>query len=115
MKHGYDFTLTTKRQTKLFHFASFQQETQAVLEQFDTHDLGTFYVYLVRFGTYGSYRLPSTIYVNVCRSPQQVAQTILHEITHLLNEKKVVGMSHKDKERFIDNQNTILVERLTKK
>ena len=60
--------------------------------------------YWVSAGTWGSYFLPSKI--RVC--PRQASlnflkNTIKHEITHLLHEDKVRGMSHEKKEEYIES------------
>jgi hypothetical protein len=63
-------------------------------------------VYLIRFGTYGSYDLPGTIYLNLRRkTPDEILDTLIHELIHLKVEQYVIDndLSHKEKEELVDN------------
>lgn len=60
--------------------------------------------YWVSSGTWGSYSLPNQIYICPWQlTEDKIAEIILHEIKHLYNEDKVRGMTHEEKEKFIDN------------
>ena len=62
--------------------------------------------YMMSRGTWGSYQLPNTIQIcplemeNLNMSMEELLE---HEITHLLHEKDVQGMTHKEKEDFIES------------
>jgi len=62
--------------------------------------------YWIHAGTWGSYTPPNKIFI----CPWKIAQAgglqrvIEHEITHLEYEPSVKGMTHEEKEKFINNQ-----------
>ncbi len=69
-------------------------------------------IYLTKYGTYGSYDLPDKVYVNVFRTPKQIAETIVHEIVHLEFEDEVKRkkLTHDQKERLIDEKVAEILE-----
>lgn len=70
-------------------------------------------IYLTKFGTYGSYKLPNKIYLNVLRnSIDETFHTLLHEMIHLKVEGEVIkkNLSHKEKEALVENLEKEFVE-----
>ena len=67
-------------------------------------------VYLVHFGTYGSYQYPNTIILSLHQRPEKAAQTLIHELAHLLTEKevKLKMLSHDEKEKLAEKREKII-------
>lgn len=70
-----------------------------------------YYIYLSPFGTFGSYKVPTVVYVNIQRESQEIAKTILHEIIHLIVEDEVIELKlgHDEKEALVDRRYKELV------
>jgi hypothetical protein len=62
-------------------------------------------VYLTKSGTFGSYKLPNKIYVNINRPANKITKTIIHEAVHLLVEEDVQQkrLNSKQKEKLVDS------------
>lgn len=109
-KHGYFYDLFNT----LFRFGFNYERIVAKIEnelkeKHTAHALKEqdYIIYLSKFGVYGNYELPNKIYVNVNRSPAEIAKTIIHEITHLEVEPIVQEqkMSQEEKEKLVDELN----------
>lgn len=62
-------------------------------------------IYLTKYGTKGSYRLPNIIIINIQGSKStDVIRTIIHEVIHVAIEDKIFkyNISHWQKERIVD-------------
>ena len=67
-------------------------------------------VFLVHFGTYGSYQYPNTIILSLHQRPERAAQTLIHELAHLMTEKeaKLKKLSHDEKEKLAQEKENII-------
>lgn len=62
--------------------------------------------YFVSCGTWGAYELPDKVYVcpiDIEYLDITMRELIMHEIAHIKHEDAVQGMTHKEKEEYIDN------------
>lgn len=80
-------------------------EASSELSKTSLQPLGTYTIYLVRYGVGGSYHYPDSVTVNISSKYEKgLLRTVFHEITHLMihpwiSEYKV---SHWQKERIVD-------------
>lgn len=74
-----------------------------VLGSIETKD-STFIVYLHKFNTYGSYKLPSNVYLNIYQPLSEIKETFFHEQKHLEVENFVRKnkLSHEQKEDLVN-------------
>lgn len=109
-KNGYFYYFLDAGMFKDFDHEKISQEVENELLRYDDN-LNVFInankkyqIFLTRFGTYGSYEMPNIVFVNVHRSPVEIAETIIHEIIHLEVEPEVLrkNMSHAEKEQMVD-------------
>lgn len=59
--------------------------------------------FLTFYGCYGYYDYPNEIYVNVDAKPEFIIETIVHELIHLLIQKKMGMKPHQEIEEFVDD------------
>jgi hypothetical protein len=59
-------------------------------------------VILTKYGTMGSYRIPDKVILNIHNN--NPLKTLIHEIVHLMIEKKVIEnkIAHEEKEKIVD-------------
>ena len=64
----------------------------------------SFVVYLSKFDTYGSYKLPNNIFLNIYQPLNQIKDTFNHEIKHLEVEGEVKNrkLIHEQKENLVN-------------
>ncbi len=61
--------------------------------------------YWLSSGTWGSYTPPDKIFI-CTRGLKNIEEVIQHEITHLKYNMDVRGMSHEEKEKYINEKNS---------
>lgn len=108
----------------IYHLSPFQLPHKLSLNEFTNETLQSLpshihhltnqpiIVYLVHFGTYGSYSYPNSIILSLHQTPKKAAQTLVHELAHLMVEMEVreKKLSHDDKERLANIQESKLMQ-----
>lgn len=80
-------------------------EASAELAKTSLQPLGTYTIYLVRYGVGGSYNYPDAVTVNISSKYEKgLLRTVFHEITHLMIHPWIseYNVSHWQKERIVD-------------
>jgi hypothetical protein len=64
----------------------------------------TYIVYLYKYSTYGSYKIPNKIYLNIYQPFDEIEETFYHELKHLQVEGFVQKnkLSHEQKEDLVN-------------
>jgi len=62
-------------------------------------------VYLTKFDTYGNYKLPNKIFLNIYQPLDKIHEVLKHEIKHLEVEDMVIreNLNHEEKEKLVDS------------